>query len=150
MGTRSLTFVYQNNSTKQKDRLCCMYRQFDGYPSGHGKELAEFLAGSEMVDGYGDKTAKQFNGMGCCAAQMVSHFKEGVGGFYLFPTNTKDAWQEYEYHVYHLEKGGFRIQVRADEIIFDGTLEQFKVFCEAEENGLRKEGCCESLSNRTY
>jgi len=37
MGTRSLTYVYDN-----KEPLVCMYRQFDGYPSGHGKELAEF------------------------------------------------------------------------------------------------------------
>jgi hypothetical protein len=28
-----------------------MYRQFDGYPSGHGQELAEFLLSGEMVNG---------------------------------------------------------------------------------------------------
>ena len=37
MGTRSLTFVYDENNTP----VLNMYRQFDGYPSGHGAELAE-------------------------------------------------------------------------------------------------------------
>ena len=31
MGTRSLTYVYENEAP-----IICMYRQFDGYPSGHG------------------------------------------------------------------------------------------------------------------
>ena len=38
MGTRSLTFVYDGEQP-----IINMYRQFDGYPSGHGQELAEFL-----------------------------------------------------------------------------------------------------------
>ena len=38
MGTRCLTYVYEGNSP-----LVCLYRQFDGYPSGHGTELANFL-----------------------------------------------------------------------------------------------------------
>ena len=38
MGTRSLTFVYEGEKP-----IVNMYRQFDGYPSGHGAELAEFL-----------------------------------------------------------------------------------------------------------
>ena len=40
MGTRSLTFVYNDN----KKPIINLYRQYDGYPSGHGAELAEFLA----------------------------------------------------------------------------------------------------------
>lgn len=47
MGTRSLTFM----SDECGDVLVCMYRQFDGYMSGHGVELAEFLAGFPIVNG---------------------------------------------------------------------------------------------------
>ena len=42
MGTRSLTFVKEQNGRKVSTYVC-MYRQYDGYPSGHGLELAEFL-----------------------------------------------------------------------------------------------------------
>lgn len=97
MGTRSLTFVYDDNKA-----IINMYRQFDGYPSGHGQELAEFLGSFAAVTNgirMGD-TRKTANGMGCLAAQLVSNFKTEVGGFYLYPTSAKDCGQEYEYHVY--------------------------------------------------
>jgi hypothetical protein len=61
MGTRSLTFVYNEDGKK----ILNMYRQFDGYPSGHGAELATFLNSATMVNGYAGKDAPQFNGMGC-------------------------------------------------------------------------------------
>ena len=51
MGTRSLTFVYEKYGNKQLP-IINMYRQMDGYPSGHGAELAEFLNGFNIVNGY--------------------------------------------------------------------------------------------------
>jgi hypothetical protein len=36
--------------------------------------------------------------MGCLAAQVVAHFKDGAGGFYLQRAN-KDSWEEYRYHI---------------------------------------------------
>ena len=105
MGTRSLTRVIEtykdDNGKEKKQLLVTMYRQFDGYPSGHGQELADFLKAGKVVNGLGsDRPAKVFNGAGCLAAQMVSHFKgDEAGGIYLYPNSTKDAWQNYEYHV---------------------------------------------------
>lgn len=105
MGTRSLTRVIEtykdDNGKEKKQLLVTMYRQFDGYPSGHGQELADFLKAGKVVNGLGSyKPAKVFNGAGCLAAQMVSHFKgDEAGGIYIYPNNTKDAWQNYEYHV---------------------------------------------------
>jgi len=105
MGTRSLTRVIEtykdDNGKEKKQLLVTMYRQYDGYPSGHGQELADFLNAGKVVNGLGvGNTQKQFNGAGCLAAQMVSHFKgDEAGGIYLYPNNTKDAWQNYEYHV---------------------------------------------------
>jgi len=104
MGTRSLTRVietYKENGKEVAQKLVTMYRQFDGYPSGHGMELAEFLASGKVVNGIsvGD-TERVFNGVGCLAAQMISHFKgDSAGGFYICPNSTKDAGQDYEYHV---------------------------------------------------
>jgi hypothetical protein len=122
MGTRSLTFVYDDNR-----KVLCMYRQFDGYPSGHGRELAEFLAGFDaIVNGISlGETRKIANGMGCLAAQLVANFKVDAGGFYLYPTSTKDAGQEYEYHIYT-----DKIVVKdPTDKIFEGSWQDFTEFC---------------------
>ena len=40
MGTRSLTTFIDNNT---KEEIVVMYRQYDGYPGGHGRDLLNFL-----------------------------------------------------------------------------------------------------------
>lgn len=120
MGTRCLTFVYDGDKP-----VINMYRQFDGYPSGHGFELAEFLEGFEIVNGYGEVKPKLANGMGCLAAQMIAHFKKSVGGFYIHPVTDTDCWQDYEYHVFEN-----RVVVKnPDNVMFSGTFNEFKEFC---------------------
>ena len=102
MGTRSLTtFVetYKDNSGKKvKNEIVTMYRQYDGYMEGHGKDLANFLAGGKLVSGIGMDDKVVFNGMGCLSAQVVAHFKDGAGGFYLQRAN-KNSGEEYRYKV---------------------------------------------------
>ena len=106
MGTRSLTKIFNTYKDEKKNKqvkvqLVNMYRQYDGYPSGHGEELADFLKGGKVVNGIGSRDEKQilFNGAGCLAAQMIAHFKDGAGGFYIEPITAKDCGQEYEYEV---------------------------------------------------
>ena len=120
MGTRSLTFVYEENKP-----VLNMYRQYDGYLSGHGQELADFLTAGELVSGYSDENAKVFNGMGCLAAQMIVNFKKSVGGFYIYPIESNDCWQDYEYHIYE----DTVVVKNPDEVIFNGTWKQFHNFC---------------------
>lgn len=138
MGTRSLTFVYDEEGRT----LIRMYRQYDGYPSGHGKELAEFLEPITMVNGIGATDNKIANGPGCLAAQLVAHFKDGPGGIYLVPTTAVDCGQDYEYHIAtHGEGAGLTITCHRIEglrpfrrkEIFDGSLEEFKAFCDEED-----------------
>jgi hypothetical protein len=124
MGTRSLTFVYEGNSP-----IINMYRQFDGYPSGHGAELAEFLMSGEMVNGFSDKNAKQFNGMGCLAASMIAHFKNSVGGFYIHAVTDTDCFQDYEYHVFEDKV----VVKNPTEVIFSGSWKEFLSFSTKEE-----------------
>lgn len=101
MGTRSLTYVY-DGKRESGDPVVCMYRQMDGYPSGHGSELATYLSAFTIVNGIcGSETPRTANGMSCLAAQLVAHFKTGIGNFYLLPTvQDQDSGQEYEYHIY--------------------------------------------------
>ena len=124
MGTRSLTFVYDGNNA-----IINMYRQFDGYPTGHGQELADFLDGFEIVNGYGKVKPKIANGMGCLAAQMIAHFKQSVGGFYIHPVTDTDCWQDYEYHVYENKV----VVKNPSEVIFEGTWSKFNSFCHVDE-----------------
>jgi hypothetical protein len=120
MGTRSLTFVYDEDTP-----LINMYRQYDGYPSGHGAELAEFLSGFEIVNGYGEVKPKIANGMGCLAGQMIANFKKTVGGFYIYALTDTDCFQDYEYHVYE-----DRVVVKnPDKVIFEGDYQSFAEFC---------------------
>jgi len=120
MGTRSLTFVYDGDVP-----VINIYRQYDGYPSGHGHELAQFLDSKTLVNGYSDKNSFEANGMGCLAAQLIVQLKHGVGGIYIYPVSSTDCFQDYEYHVYE-----DRVVVKdPTAVIFEGTWEEFGQFC---------------------
>jgi hypothetical protein len=146
MGTRCLTFVYEKYGQVQKP-VCNMYRQFDGYPTGHGAELAEFLSGGRLVNGLiHTKTAEEmvYNGMGCLAASMVAHFKQTPGSFYIYSTEERDCGQDYEYHIFN--KDGLYVEVyncgcnmfgvsssEEHELVFKGNLKDFTEFCKEKE-----------------
>jgi hypothetical protein len=89
---------------------------------------------------------KQFNGMGCLAAQMVANFKDGAGSFYLYPVTTTDCGQDYEYHIRNID-GQFKIDVYycgcnlfgmssdyESEVVFSGSLPEFIDFCNVTED----------------
>ena len=121
MGTRCLTFVYDGDVP-----VINVYRQFDGYPSIHGHELAQFLNSKTLVNGYTDKNSSEANGMGCLAAQLIVQLKRGVGGIYIYaPVIGRDYSQDYEYHVYEDSV----IVKDPTEVIFEGTWQEFAQFC---------------------
>lgn len=127
MGTRSLTYVYDGETP-----IMCMYRQFDGYLSGHGQELANFL--NELTVGNGISGKPDLftfaNGMGCLAAQMIVCFKKTPGGFYIYPVDlNQDCWQDYEYHVYEDKV----VVKNPTEVIFEGSWDNFHSFCYEDE-----------------
>jgi hypothetical protein len=142
MGTRSLTFVYDGEKP-----IINMYRQYDGYPSGHGAELAEFLQGFTVGNGLRANTPSRYaNGMGCLAAQLVCNFKQEAGQFYLYPTDCTEAGQDYEYHVYQGADNELRVRITdrgcnmfgltmsdKNDAVFDGTVAEFTEFCTAKE-----------------
>ncbi len=125
MGTRSLTIF------DGRQEVAVLYRQFDGYPEGHGRELADFLAGYRITDG--KQAGRTANGMECLAAQVIAHFKRGPGEFYLQPAGTRNCGEEYRYLVYGAAGMEPRVRVEAVqgwltaleaqpvELLFDGT-----------------------------
>ena len=147
MGTRALTFLYEvSSSIKTAERIINMYRQYDGYPTGHGAELAEFLSGGTMTNGVRIGASERFfNGMGCLAAQLVANFKQDAGGFYLYPVTAENCGQDYEYHIFNID-GELIIKVfncgcnffgmtqdETYEPIFEGNLVEFTEFCKEKE-----------------
>ena len=105
MGTRSLTtfiekWKVQNTQKTKTVKIVTMYRQYDGFPTSHGMELAEFLRRGKLVNGINlADEGVIFNGMGCLAAQCIAHFKDGPGNFYLHRGGEKDCGEEYRYEV---------------------------------------------------
>lgn len=101
MGTRSLTVVVDKSWDKEEE-ICVMYCQCDGYPSGHGEELKQFLRGMKIVNGINSTLSgtKFANGIPCLAAQLIAHFKKDrEGGFYLHPAGTRGCGADYVYIV---------------------------------------------------
>lgn len=92
MGTRSKTTIFN----EEGQPLVSIYRQYDGYFEGMGADLQAFLSGMAITNGISGLEKKSANGMGCLAAQIIAHLKEGVGNVYI--TNHDDE-QEYNYEV---------------------------------------------------
>ena len=131
MGTRCLTTFGQGN-----EEIVVLYRQFDGYPEGHGAELAQFLAGSTIVNGIRGDEGTIFNGMGCLAASVVAHFKEEVGGFYLYPVGTRNRGEDYLYEVYGEVSQEPHIKCSESygekDVLFDGSASQYLVWLDTQ------------------
>lgn len=97
MGTRCITKVFDEKGIS----LLAMYRQHDGYPAGHGSDLATFLQDLVIVNGMTFRDPPKIaNGAGCLAAQLVKHFKDGPGGIYLNPTTDSGEGVSYLYEIH--------------------------------------------------
>ncbi len=117
MGTRAKINIMDSGKSLVK-----IYKHLDGYPSGFGKDLANFLDGFKVVNGLGSNTnGKIANGMSCLAAQVIAYFKTGPGEIYLMVNN---EGQEYNYEIYYDNKLKMKIE-RYEELIFNDTVEKF-------------------------
>ncbi len=149
MGTRSTTHIFELREDgtpiaamlrrANKNHLVSIYRQFDGYPDGHGKELFDFAKNMTIVNGFtgGMKAGTHANGAGCFAAQLVKHFKEDIGGIYI---TTKDDRQEYDYFLYVRGPGSnfggakptdptiYLVLKSGKDTLFSGTILEYDVW----------------------
>lgn len=124
MGTRSNTVIYDDDV-----QLLNIYRQNDGYLIGHGAELLAFLEPMTIVNGFTMGLTNIANGAGCLAAQMIAHFKVGVGGFYIQPP-MGELENDYTYDVVVKDDAILLTVFDFEEIIFSGTIPEFKQFIE--------------------
>ena len=134
MGTRSSTIVKEGNLDSKS--IIYMYKQFDGYLSGHGADLKEAFGNTRIINGIGGsvQTPDFANGMSCLAAQIVAEFKEEIGGIYLHPTDTDPQSYDYtlyikpEGSIYNMPREGLPLYVKVtsygDREIYDGLLSE--------------------------
>ena len=80
-----------------------VYKHFDGYPSGHPVELAEFLSEFKIVNGLGQDTNKVANGLTCLATQYIAAFKMVPGDLYVENPDTQHGDIEYITYVWGTE-----------------------------------------------
>ena len=105
MGTRSTYRIieqYKNeDGSIENNNLVLIYRQYDGYPTGHPLETAEWLATAKVVNGLGlAENQLVFNGAGCLAAQLIAKFKDGPGGTYIHSLDSRgESWEDYLYDI---------------------------------------------------
>lgn len=131
MGTRSKTFVIEDTEkAKANDRKgsIAMYRQMDGYPGGHGLDLAEFLNPFIIINGisFDDREKTRANGLDCLAAQMVKHFKVGIGSIYL--DASPDVTDLDYYYIVYQENDNLKMACYdswKNEKLFEGTPQEF-------------------------
>ena len=128
MGTRSITRVIDNDWGRETP-LVTIYRQYDGYPEGHGKDVVDFITSRQFVNGYNDRFA-EFNGAGCFAAALIAWLKtegEGkisAGGVYLHAPNL-EAKEEFNYTI-TIAKGEISVKIESeDELLFEGSPTEF-------------------------
>jgi len=97
MGTRCLTYVFD----EECNPIVCVYRQFDGYPEGHGEDLKSILLGIPIVNGIPAESRNRllFNGMSELAVLLVYGLKDQYprGNIYLVPPTwpPEDHGQDY-------------------------------------------------------
>ena len=108
-----------------KETIVDIYHHWDGYPEGLGVTLGWYFSGKRIVNGIGSRDNEDliFNGMGCLAASLVAHLKDGPGNVYIEGRN-QHGWIEYHYYVWGADGKSIYISIfNSDECIFVGEPE---------------------------
>ena len=124
MSTRSTVKFFMDTDEGEKC-IVSIYHHFDGYPSGVGKNLVQFLKSKKIVCGLSGKDEENVaNGIDCLAAQYIAAFKDRPGNLYLQP----EHWsQEYNYEVRLNSQNNYMLIIKDDDnkIIFNDNINNF-------------------------
>jgi len=115
MGTRSIVTFKDEWNDKE---ICAVYRQYDGYPEGRGKELAEFLDGYRIGNGIPSglsihREIKYANGMRELSILWIveEKSKNMFGNVYLEPAGFRSPDLEWHYEVTCSKEGTPQVKV---------------------------------------
>jgi len=149
MSTRALIRVFDENN----EPIVCIYKHFDGYPSGLGVWIKEAFNGGDCVVkngiGIGDEIPQCFNGMCDAAAWLVAFLKTHpkrpckIGDVYLvrlkrFPQDLREKTRllgaEFAYDIWfrhqHIGITVHSIEYADDgvklELLYEGPIKNFQ------------------------
>mgnify|MGYP000852469892 FL=1 len=118
MGTRSVTYIYEMPSLGGKV-ICAFFRHWDGYPSGHGVDLVNWLEDKSLVNGYTLGTPMTaYNRAGTMAVKLMNHIQD-ISGCEVIPTDTKE-WTHGEEYIYY--------------VTYAEAASKFVVYCRSRDN----------------
>lgn len=148
MSTRSLTSVKSRWGEGEWRTHAVIYRHSDGYLTGHGEQLFEFLNGLEVVNGIKCEGMPErwVNGPGELAAELVVHLWRLGCSPDLMDHGELEVGQEFHYEIsvdYGPSGGVIRLVVYDGPMtffgeggkkcvckIFEGTVSEFGQFLE--------------------
>ena len=102
MSTRCITHIHEMKTLDPNEHIVCsFYRHWDGYPSGHGRDLYEWLKDKGLKNGIGldFREGKDFNRAGSMAVKLMNHIYN-ISGCEVIPTGAKNYGEEFTYHIY--------------------------------------------------
>ena len=130
MATRAMISIAKREegvsfSEIPKKTIVDIYHHWDGYPEGLGVTLGWYLSGRKIVNGISSAMNEDLvnNGMGCLAASLVAHLKDGPGNVYI-ESRESHGWIDYYYYIWGDEGKTIYISIFSDdECIFVGEPE---------------------------
>ena len=98
-----------------------VYKHWDGYPSGHPTQLANWLVNKRIINGLTSDSYNVANGLGCLAAQYIAAFKMEPGDLYVESPDTNHGDIEYVTYVWGIENKSIWMSIfDGDKCIFVG------------------------------
>jgi hypothetical protein len=148
MSTRSLTHFYHKPHDEQAPQtpLLTLYRQSDGYLSGHGALISKTFKGRQLVNGY-SSALTQINGMMNAPTMLIGAYYRGddpdepvpCGNLYITGAGSINEGEEYTYHLYpNKDESGIHLRIvgqMSDEhenVVYDGPLDDFDPLMQGE------------------
>ena len=116
MSTRCITHIYDNLFEPEKI-VCSFYRHCDGYPSGHGEDLKDWLQGKRIVNGIRQdfKKGVDYNGIGSLAVELMADLQKDTS-IRTIPTGQQGMGEEYTYRVRYINEGWI-VSYMDDEVL---------------------------------
>jgi hypothetical protein len=126
MGTRAVIRVYEDpkplKEEQEHESFITIYKHWDGYPSGLGKDI------------YKNLTTKKTTDMNCLAATLVAGLKIEPGDVRIIPHYGYGDDVEYIYHLCPtFDQQGTRMIVEyyGGDVLFDNDITKFNEFKES-------------------
>ena len=111
MATRASIVMKENGKP-----MMAVYKHWDGYPNGLGKELKEIIDGGKLTNGLSGKPkiGEAFNGAGCLFASIIALLKQCPGDVYV--TSLDSVGSAGEEYIYEIDVNGKDVELTHKEV----------------------------------